>query len=194
MNPFLLICFSDLCVADVYLAYVIFASVALRLLIVMSSAETEKTSTNSVENANESRVTDHISADESSDVENEVDLSEWKLVDEEYVCLDLIGLIKNTCLKECSKNDVKLVGMFDKEPVLQIGTSFFVGERQEVPGTNVLFQVESTSESALSDEEEDLSSSEKLPPVKLNLNCSTRKKLVMHQAFLSKKKETKENT
>ena len=151
--------------------------------------ETDEVVTNDVENANDDV---DESLDESSDAENgyEVDAEEWKLVDEEYISIDLIGLVKGNVLSDCDKNDVKLIGMFDEHPVLQIGKSFFVGDREEVPGTNVLFQVENRTMPESSDDEENVALSENRPRVKIDLKCTTRKKLVMRQAFLSKKKES----
>ena len=135
---------------------------------------------------------DQLSVDESKEAEDKCDVNpeEWKLVEEEYVTMDLIGLMNESILKSCGKNDVKLVGMFNEHPVLQIGKAFFVGDREETPGTDILFQVNNRTDLSSSDEEDQVTMKERTPQPKVQLKCTTRKKLVMHQAVLTKKKDS----
>ena len=141
------------------------------------------------EDMNEQNSEEEWSGAEEEEEDGEIDPEEWKLVDEEYITVDLIGLIKNNALKDCEKNEIKLIGLFDEHPMLQIGKTLFIGDREEVSGTNALFQVEKRSASEESDDDEELAATtEKAPENKVELKCTTRKKLVMRQCSLSEKK------
>ena len=142
-----------------------------------------------VDNSNGDEIEDQISAEESSDEEDKVDMNEWKLVEEDFVSLDLIGLITKDTLQNCDKSKLKLIGINDEHPVLQIGKFWFVGDREEVPGTNVLFQIDDDADQSSSEEESfpNAPTKENNCNTKLSFKCTTRKKLLMHQAFLQNK-------
>jgi len=138
---------------------------------------------------------DNNSGEEWSDAEeeeSEINPDEWKLIEEEYVAIDLIGLIKSNVLEECDKNEIKLIGLFDDQPMMQIGKTFFIADREEVPGTNVVFQIEKRTDPVESDDDENSALTDKSPQHKIELNCLTRKKLVMRQCSLSALKRTSE--
>ena len=141
-----------------------------------------------VSNDNVTEIESRNSEDESNIPEKSTDFdpAEWELVEDDFVFLDLVGLIQDEDLANCERNQLKLIGLFDEHPVLQIGKTYFVGNRKEVPGTNVMFHIEDPVDYS-SDEEANFSSSDKIVKPKLKLRCMTRKKLVMEQAFIKKK-------
>ena len=55
------------------------------------------------EDMNEQNSEEEWSGAEEEEEDGEIDPEEWKLVDEEYITVDLIGLIKNNALKDCEK-------------------------------------------------------------------------------------------
>lgn len=128
---------------------------------------------------------DEVNESQTCAEESDIDLDEWELVEDDYVCLDLVGLIEGDILKKCERNQIKLIGMFEEHPVLQIGKTYFVGSQKEVIGTNVFFQIQDSVDEN-SDEEQFLPTDMKLTP-KVKFHCMSRKKLVMEQAFIKKK-------
>nr|CAB3251347.1 general transcription factor 3C polypeptide 6-like [Phallusia mammillata] len=116
---------------------------------------------------------------------------EWELVGEEYVVIDLVGMIDKDVIKNCDKSKVKLIGMLDaEEPVLQLDNSVFIGKREDAPGTCVLFQKDEVEEDAISDDEHNHFQQQKTnstAKTSLTYHCCTNKKLIMHQTFLTAK-------
>jgi len=127
--------------------------------------------------------------------DEEIDPEEWEKVGEEYVVMDLVGMVDKECLKTCDKNRIKLIGMLDAEkPVLQLDDSIYVGNREDAPGTCVLFRTEEKTEGGDSDsDEENLKHEEfeknQAQKFEVQFHCCTQKKLVMNQTFLSSRQE-----
>ncbi|XP_018667070.2 general transcription factor 3C polypeptide 6-like [Ciona intestinalis] len=144
-------------------------------------------------NAEESTLDQTAEMSEDINTEEDLDPQEWELVEDEYVVLNLLGLISEEFLKTCDSSRVKVIGLLDsEEPVFQLDRFVFVGKREKASGTCVLFKVDKEEEPSTSEEEESSifrKPEEDSENVGIKYFCCTEKTLVMNQAFLSNKND-----
>lgn len=115
------------------------------------------------------------------DGEDEEEEEEEEIEEEQFVLVELSGIIDSDFLSKC-ENKCKILGIDTERPILQVDSYVFAGEYEDTLGTCVIF-------------EEGVERVEPEGPDKtvLKYKCHTMKKLSMTRTLLTEKKEGEEN-
>jgi len=142
-------------------------------------------------NLNSSEEEDEEPKIQSEDITNEFeeppDPKEWDEVVVEDIIVEFVGLVDEKSFSSVPTSKVKFVGLLDSnKPLLQLDRLLFVGKRENVVGTDVVFEVDDGEQWSTDDEEfNEVEATTKKTNHKLHFETKTNKKLIMHQAFLS---------
>ncbi|XP_052019850.1 general transcription factor 3C polypeptide 6 isoform X2 [Apodemus sylvaticus] len=113
--------------------------------------------------------------------DEEEEEEEEEIEEEQFVLVELSGIIDSDFLSKC-ENKCKILGIDTERPVLQVDSYVFAGEYEDTLGTCVIFE-----------EGVERVEPEGNEKTVLKYKCHTMKKLSMTRTLLTEKKEGEEN-
>ncbi|XP_028624868.1 general transcription factor 3C polypeptide 6 isoform X2 [Grammomys surdaster] len=113
--------------------------------------------------------------------DEEEEEEEEEEIEEQFVLVELSGIIDSDFLSKC-ENKCKILGIDTERPILQVDSYVFAGEYEDTLGTCVIFEE--------GVERVDPEGSDRTV---LKYKCHTMKKLSMTRTLLTEKKEGEEN-
>ncbi|ERE84306.1 general transcription factor 3C polypeptide 6-like protein [Cricetulus griseus] len=119
--------------------------------------------------------------DPSWEEEEEDEDEEEEIEEEQFVLVELSGIIDSDFLSKC-ENKCKILGIDTEKPILQVDSYVFAGEYEDTLGTCVIFE-----------EGVERVDPEGTDKTVLKYKCHTMKKLSMTRTLLTEKKEGEEN-
>ncbi|XP_036025147.1 general transcription factor 3C polypeptide 6 isoform X3 [Onychomys torridus] len=119
--------------------------------------------------------------DPSWEGEEEEEEEEEEIEEEQFVLVELSGIIDSDFLSKC-ENKCKILGIDTERPILQVDSYVFTGEYEDTLGTCVIFE-----------EGVERMDPEGTDRTVLKYKCHTMKKLSMTRTLLTEKKEGEEN-
>ncbi|KFO37841.1 General transcription factor 3C polypeptide 6 [Fukomys damarensis] len=128
----------------------------------------------------EPRQEDPAEEEEEVDEEEVVSIKEEARKAEQFVLVELSGIIDSDFLAKC-ENKCKILGVDTERPILQLDSYVFAGEYEDTLGTCVIFE---------ENVEHDTEGNNKTV---LKYKCHTMKKLSMTRTLLTEKKEGEES-
>ncbi|XP_023578103.1 general transcription factor 3C polypeptide 6 isoform X2 [Octodon degus] len=124
---------------------------------------------------------DSAKREEDAEEEEDDDDDEEEEEAEQFVLVELSGIIDSDFLSKC-ENKCKILGIDTARPIMQLDSYVFAGEYEDTVGTCVIFE---------ENVEHDTEGNSKTV---LKYKCHTMKKLSMTRTLLTEKKEGEEST